>query len=386
MLGAGMARPKITMPPALRARLPEIGWLIAGTWLIGLVAMTAAAMAAEAEPFDDALVRAASMASLGAGFSLLLWRLAIAAPWRLPVRIALLAAGVVGAVAAHTAVEIAAADIVRDLLGEPAPTARIRSNSALRGFVMRLIAESHVLLYAGLHPFFAMAAVAVRSATEARERERLLAEARAATAVAQLAALRHQLSPHFVFNALNALGSLVETGRIAQAGTMIDRLSDFLRSSLGGNRGPFATLDEELSMVQTYLDIEAIRFGDRLRVRYDCTSGLGSALVPSFLLQPLVENAIKHAVSPAMRLVTITLSAAAEGADLILSVADDGAGEQADRGASARGAGVGLKNVRDRLKILYGPGATLDTQRLSTGYLAAARLPLSLAHDGAGHG
>lgn len=370
-----MTLPPVVLPPRQR----EIVWLIGALWALGFIVMAGTALTSEAEVPSVGLARAALMTAVGAALSFVLWRGVVAARWTLSARIALLAVGVVAAVAAHTAVDLGSAQLVRGALGEGPPVVRIMSNDPLRGFIMTLIAASNVLLYAGLYAFFGMAAVALRSATEARERERLLAEARAATAGAQLAALRHQLSPHFVFNALNALGSLVETGRTADAGRMIERLSDFLRSSLGGDGAAFVTLDEELAMLQAYLEIEAVRFGDRLRVRYDCPPGLRRALVPSFLLQPLVENAIKHAVAPAMRPVTITLSAQAAGEDLVLSVEDDGPGEGADLAVKPRGAGVGLRNARERLAILYGPRGALEAVRRGPGFIAIARLPLALA-------
>lgn len=366
-------------PSSMTSRQREIVWLIGGLWALGFIVMALAALTSEAEAPSVGVARAVLMATVGASLSFALWRGVVAARWTLSARITLLAAGLVAAVATHTALDLGAAELVRGALGEGPPVVRIVSNDPLRGFVMSLIAASNVLLYAGLHAFFAMAALALRSATEARERERLLAEARAATAGAQLAALRHQLSPHFVFNALNALGSLVETGRTAEAGRMIERLSDFLRSSLAGEGEAFVTLDEELAMLQAYLEIEAVRFGDRLGVRYDCPPELRRALVPSFLLQPLVENAIKHAVAPAMRPVTITLAAQAQGQDLVLSVEDDGPGEGADLSVKPRGAGVGLRNARERLAILYGPRGALEAVRRGLGFSATARLPLALA-------
>lgn len=363
------------LPPRER----EIALLTVGLWALGFMVMAGTALTSRAEAANVGLAHAVLMAAVGAGLSALLWRGVVAARWTLSARMALLAIGVVAAVAVHTAIDLGSTQLVRGALGEGPPVVRIVSNDPLRGFIMTLIAASHVLLYAGLYAFFGMAAMALRFATEARERDRLLAEARAATAGAQLAALRHQLSPHFVFNALNALGSLVETGRTAEAGRMIDRLSDFLRSSLGGDGAAFVTLDEELAMLQAYLEIEAVRFGDRLCVRYDCPPGLRRALVPSFLLQPLVENAIKHAVAPAMRPVTITLSAQAAAGDLLLSVEDDGPGEDADPAVKPRGAGVGLRNARERLAILYGPRGGLEALRRGAGFIAIARLPLALA-------
>jgi hypothetical protein len=367
----------------MRSILPpgekEAVWLIVSVWFAGLVIMIGGEIVFDYEGLAVGVARAALMAAVGAILSLFLWRTVITAPRPLVARISFLAVGVITAVATHTAVDLDSIKLLRELLGETPVAGRILSNDPLRGMIMLLVAESGVLLYAALHAFFGMAAVAVRSAAEARDRDRLLAEARAASTGAKLAALQQQLSPHFVFNALNALGSLVESGRASEAGLMIERLSDFLRSSLVGDGEILSTLDEELATIQAYLDIETLRFGERLCVHYDCPSELRSALVPIFLLQPFLENAIKHAVAPAMRPVSITLSARVSGEDLVLTVEDDGPGDEADLSVKPRGAGVGLQNARERLKILYGPRGTLEAASHGTGFLTGVRLPLQLS-------
>lgn len=369
----------MTSPKQPILRQPEIAWLVGGLWWLAFLIMTGAEITFGYEGFSVGLTRSIIMALVGAALSSLLWRWLITASWPLPTRILLLGLGIVAAVAMHTLMDFALTNLVREAFGEADPGRRIVSNDPVRGAIMLLIAESGVLLFAALHAFFGIAAVAVRSATETRERDRLLAEARATSAGAQLAALRHQLSPHFLFNALNAIGSLVETARPYEASSMIDRLSGFLRSSLSGDGADFVTLEEELATVESYLDIEAVRFGSRLQVRYDCPAGLRPALVPSFILQPLVENAIKHAVAPAMRPVTIELSAQADGEDLLLSIEDSGPDEGADLTVKPRSAGVGLKNIRERLHILYGARGTLEAGPQSRGFIAVARLPLTLA-------
>ena len=131
----------------------------------------------------------------------------------------------------------------------------------------------------------------------ARERERLLrAEARAHEA--RLAALRLQLQPHFLFNALNAVSTLVADGRPAEANRMLARLADFLRATLDRRDAVEVPLSEEIAFTRRYLEIEEVRFGDRLRVEVDVDPGARSALVPPMILQPLVENAVRHAVGP----------------------------------------------------------------------------------------
>ena len=118
---------------------------------------------------------------------------------------------------------------------------------------------------------------------------------------AQLAALRYQLNPHFLFNSLNSISALIVTGRNKDAEAMTNRLSDFLRSSLNANPTELVPLDEELALTEEYLEIESVRFGERLSIAVDCADEACDALVPSFLVQPLVENAVKHARRPLAR-------------------------------------------------------------------------------------
>jgi len=212
-----------------------------------------------------------------------------------------------------------------------------------------------------------------------RDSKRQLAEARAAHAeaeaaatAARLAALRYQLNPHFLFNTLNAVSSAVITGRNAEAESMLERLADFLRVTLAGDPASLIPLEDELATLQAYLEIESVRFRDRLGVEFSCPPELRAALVPSFVLQPLVENAVKHGVSRTTRPVTIRLEAARDGEDLVILVEDDAEAV----GEPAKGAGVGLHNVRQRLDVLYGPRAVIQTTARERGFLAMIRIPL----------
>ncbi len=360
-------------PPAAVLRL------IAGLWTLGACAMVASGVATRYEPLPPNAIRAVLMSLVGAALSLGLWRIATlpARPrWAIPA----LACGLVAATAAHTWLDLRVDALLLDWL-DPNPRIRqIMSDSALRIMVMGLIAESHIVVFATVYAIFGMGATILRSAAETREREAQLAEARTLAVGAQLAMLRHQLNPHFIFNTLNAIGSLVAMRRNDDAETMIDRLSDFLRASLSADARPLATLDDELTTLQNYLDIEAVRFGARLRVTYDHEPGLGAALIPSFLLQPLVENAIKHAVSPALGPVDVSLSARREGDELVVKVADSGPGQAAP---AAVGTGTGLRNVRERLALLYGDRARLDAGRRGAGFVAEVRAPLQWAEGAA---
>jgi hypothetical protein len=204
--------------------------------------------------------------------------------------------------------------------------------------------------------------------------ERQLAEARWAAQQAQLAALRYQLNPHFLFNTLNAISSMIVTERNRDAEEMTNRLSSFLRASLSSDPTELVPVETELALIEEYLEIEAIRFGDRLAIEIPCTSDAGEVLVPSFLLQPLVENAIKYGVGPSSRLVTISVSARIEDSQLVMTVRDDGAAEPDQ--AKPDGTGVGLENVRRRLAAVYGAEARLDVQQLSPGFAVTIRVPL----------
>ena len=203
-------------------------------------------------------------------------------------------------------------------------------------------------------------------------REHQLAEARDAAQQALIAALRFQLDPHFLFNTMNAIAALVAEGENHDAEEMIGRLCGFLRSTLTVNPGEFHSLDTELEVLAHYLEIEGYRFGDRLLVQYECSSDVRDAMVPGLILQPLVENAIKYAVKPSLRLVTLTIRAKREGASLHLFVEDDGSPAT---GSHSSGTHVGLKNVRARLGSLYGEEAQLDTRQSATGFCAMLQMP-----------
>jgi hypothetical protein len=193
----------------------------------------------------------------------------------------------------------------------------------------------------------------------AQRSERQLTDARTAAQQAQLQALRYQLNPHFLFNTLNSISSLIVTRRNHDAEEMTSKLSNFLRSSLTYDPAGLVPLDDELALLDEYLDIEAVRFGERLNVDIDCDAAAGSVLVPSFLVQPLVENAIKHGVAPSREPVTIGILAHLEGDRLLIVVENDK--PQVEQHKSI-GTGVGLVNVRQRLAAVYGEAATFATE------------------------
>jgi two-component sensor histidine kinase len=215
------------------------------------------------------------------------------------------------------------------------------------------------------------------SRRRALSQERQLAAARAATQQAQLEALRLQLNPHFLFNTLNAISAMIVTQRNADAEQMTDKLSAFLRSSLAFDPTALVPLDEELELTQDYLEIEGVRFRDRLRADIRCAPAACKLLVPGLLIQPLVENAIKYGVARSSEPVTIAIMAERVGDTLCITVANTGgAGDRVPM--KAGGAGVGLANVRRRLAALYGAAGTLSAGPEEGGF--AARICLPAAH------
>ena len=210
---------------------------------------------------------------------------------------------------------------------------------------------------------------------ELRQKERQLRRARAGERDAHMLALRYQLNPHFLFNTLNGISSLMIVGRTEEAEEMIDRLSSFLRSSLTADPRSLVRVDEEFEMLETYLDIEEVRFGERLVTAIDLPLELADALLPPFLLQPIVENAMKYAVAPASRPVDVSIEAEEQAGQLVLRVTDNGEG----CAGVPSGTGIGLANVRQRLRLRYGDRASLEKHQDENGCRVEIRLPLS--HD-----
>ena len=185
---------------------------------------------------------------------------------------------------------------------------------------------------------------------ELREGERHMAELRHLAHTAQLRALQYQLNPHFMFNTLNSIASLISSGRSDCAEQMVENLSDFLRAALVIDPGDDMPLAREIELQSLYLSIEALRFSDRLRVTIDVPEALRKVRLPSLILQPLVENAIKHGVARSDRTTEVEIIAAREGPGVRLTVRNTVA--DAAREAAA-GHGIGLANVARRLLVRY---------------------------------
>ncbi len=218
-------------------------------------------------------------------------------------------------------------------------------------------------------------------------RERALASSRLATRVAhaELESLRAQLCPHFLFNALNATSALV-TSDPEGAERMLARLSGLLRTALGSEGINEVPLESELAFARRYLDVEQIRFSERLDVRYAVEGETLRAQVPNFLLQPIVENAIHHGFAQRPGPLSITIRAERVGDRLRVRVEDDGPGLAAD---APRRKGIGLRNTRARLEHLYGDGFSFDLRnRPEGGAVAEVYIPFRLmaATNGVEHG
>ncbi len=192
----------------------------------------------------------------------------------------------------------------------------------------------------------------------------------------QLEALRRQIEPHFLFNSLNAIAGLVRSGEPDAAVRTIAVLSDFLRRTIEDGARRNVALQDELEFAQKYLDIQKVRFGDRLQLRIDVPRELQPAQVPSLILQPLVENAVKHGIAKHLPGGEVAISASQCDGRLTLTVWNDGPGLAADWRIA--GSGIGLANVRTRLESLYGKAFELSLRNGFGGVEAVVSLPLSV--------
>jgi len=248
--------------------------------------------------------------------------------------------------------------------------------AALNG-VLALVVGSVVYAYEGLRWRLAS------SLREVEEVRLVEARLREEAARAELAALQARINPHFFFNTLNTIASLVEQDPGA-AEEVVQTLADLFRYTFRvADSGP-VPLAEELEFIEGYLGIEQARFGERLRVIWEVAPGSGAASVPGLLLQPLVENAVTHGIAPLPRGGTVRIRARADGPDLVVEVEDDGAGLPGAAEGLVRD-GHGLGNVRRRLRTLYGDRGGLELLRVVPGHGTLARLRIPLA-DPAGAG
>jgi two-component system LytT family sensor kinase len=213
-------------------------------------------------------------------------------------------------------------------------------------------------------------------ASDIRERDERIHALQALAHSAQLRALRNQLNPHFLFNALNSIAALISGKRPKEAETMTENLADFLRLTLSLDPQKLITLGDELRLQQLYLDIEKARFPDRLRVTVDVPESLRNALVPSLITQPLVENSIKYAVARSTEPVELRIAARTVGDSVELVIADSGGDA---RTAPHKGARLGLRNVGERIQMHYGDQGRFQAEAgAAGGYRNLIVVPLRL--------
>ena len=219
-----------------------------------------------------------------------------------------------------------------------------------------------------------------------RERELHAAELQHELVEAKLSALRMQLNPHFLFNTLHAVSALIHENPDA-ADRVLVRLSELLRLTLDQSRPEEVALCEEMAFLEGYLEIEQARFSDRLKIEKNVSPETSEALVPFLILQPLVENALRHGIEPSEKTGRLTIRASRSNGTLQLSVTDNGAG--LDGGTANPGKGIGLSNTRSRLRHLYGEDCSLELVPAQGGGLEARiNLPFKKRSDlpNASHG
>jgi two-component system, LytTR family, sensor kinase len=232
------------------------------------------------------------------------------------------------------------------------------------------------LRYSGLVHLFtyimiAVAILAFRSYRALRNRELEASQLSEQLAQAQLQALRMQIHPHFLFNALNAVNMLIRAGDKTRAVQAVTGLSELLRHVVDGAPLQEVRLQDELKFLERYLNIEQVRFGERLQVAQNIEPAAANALVPNLVLQPIVENAIRHGIAERTGSGRIDISAVRENGSLVMTVKDDGAGI-----TPRYKEGVGLSNTRARLQRLYGEAHGLTVEAAPDGgTLATVRIP-----------
>ncbi len=322
-----------------------IGWL--PIWAL----FTALIMAAHDGDFVPAAHIAARMIVAGALLGILVHRLTERLAWPRPFRIAFIAIHIVAA-GAFAGIWFILNSVIETIV---------------RGTPVIVIGYGIVpFLVLGIWLYVMVAGVSYSA--KAADRAAL---AEASAAKAQLAALRSQLNPHFLYNALHTVVQLIPR-EPKRAATAAEELAGLLRGTIDTDHD-VAPLSEELAFVEKYLSIERIRFDDRLRVRVDASDAARSAMVPSFSVQTLVENAVRHGATPRVEPTDITIAASVAGKTIVITVSDSGVGGS---GASSAN-GTGLKRLRERLAALYGGAATLVAGPAPAGgYSATLSLPL----------
>jgi two-component system LytT family sensor kinase len=333
--------------------------LIAAFWAFAVLMLSIRAMIIDALPLSILGPRRLLAAAIGALLCLGMAR--ILAALRSRSFAARVVCGVIGAFV--MAVTLTSATMVVNRVVLPLPGAQPITLQESAQWV--LVWLGYLLAWTGTH----LALTYHWDGEEHRQRAALLAEL---TRDAQRAALRYQLNPHFLFNTLNTVSSLVMDRRNDEAERMLLNLATFIRSTLTDGPSGTIALREEIGLQQLYLEIEKVRFEDRLTVEIDVPEEAGRVQVPALILQPLVENAIRHGTAASEAPLRIRIVAAEAGGRLRIRVEDDGRGG----GGQARGTGLGLRNVEARLNAHFGDQAELKSGPLEEGgYRALLSIP-----------
>ena len=267
----------------------------------------------------------------------------------------------------QTVLDMGARYVLGTGLSGPPPTfAQMVSDSLVSNFLGKLLTYGAIV----------SAIYAFTYYERFHERELAASQLEARLAETQLRMLRMQLNPHFLFNAMNTIAMLIRSGRSSESVAMLLALSGLMRDALRGDAPDSCALKDELGILNRYVDVEQVRFDGKLAFHVDVPASLMDATVPSFLLQPLVENAIRHGRAASDGAAKFGVRAEQTDDRLTISVWDDGTMNAA---ASETSGGVGLKNVRDRLLQLYGVGQSFEIGRDAEGTVARISIPIRFA-------
>ena len=339
-------------------RLPDLGIAlksIIAFWLLYITLITARALIVQFPNFWEMLARRAMAALVGCTITFLIYLVMRAVAGRsLAVK-----ASLASVLCLPASMLFAAFNYFIFYVYAPLDAARNDSSMQdMSPFEMlwRSVLEgalSWYFLFAAWAAFY----VAMSYARQLRAADRHSAMLAREAQEAQLRALRYQINPHFLFNTLNSLSSLILSNQTDTAERMLMNLSTFFRATLSADPTADVSLDEEIRLQRLYLDIEQIRFPDRLNVEVDALDALLAVRVPVLILQPIVENAVKYGVAKSRKPVTVRISAYEEAGRLHIKVKDDGEGVAATEEEEGGSTGVGLRNVCDRLTARYGARA-----------------------------
>jgi hypothetical protein len=346
------------LPDGEHRRLPDLGIAIKSIvafWLLYIALITLRAVVLQYHDFWEMLWRRSLAAFVGSLITFLVY-LAMVPVWRRSLR----AKAVVAAILCLPA-SILFSAFNYFMFYVYAPLDAAKDEPSMAGMsawemLWRSVAESALSWYF-IFAAWAAVYVAMSQAKQLRAADRHAAMLAREAQEAQLRALRYQINPHFLFNTLNSLSSLILSQKTDVAEQMLMNLSTFFRATLSADPTADISLDDEIRLQRLYLDIEQIRFPDRLTVEVDVPDALQSARVPVLLLQPVVENAVKYGVARSRRHVTVRISAYEEAGRLHIKVKDDGEVPAEEFEAGESSTGVGLRNVCDRLIARYGSRA-----------------------------